>query len=131
MFAKRFFLKTNSELKHLKLTYLGWRKIRVAPLKGNYYRPPQRCDIFSGVYDFCGLPIMASRWAPTSYKRSYYNPCEWPYKWVTGVFHPYKWSYNPTTGRGPSSRRGLFLIGNLMLKSWLVNLPPPNVPPQK
>ena len=45
--------------------------------------------MFSGVYDFCGLPIMASRWAPTSYKRSYYNPCEWPYKWVTGC----NWGY--------------------------------------
>ena len=38
------------------------------------------------------IQTLATRWAPTSYKWSYfipYNPYQWPSKWVTGVISPY------------------------------------------
>ena len=67
---------------------------------------------------------LPTRWAPTSYKWSD-NPCKWPYKWVTGVitaisgavffFCQRKKLNHPTSTP----------------KSWLVNLPLPNVPPPR
>lgn len=37
-----------------------------------------------------------TRWAPTSYNRSYNHPYTWPCKLITGVsYNPYKWSYSP------------------------------------
>ena len=50
-----------------------------------------------------------TRWAPTIYK-STYNPCKWPYKWVTGVITLLVGVITTVvTGRGPTG----FLLGQV------------------
>ena len=57
-----------------------------------------------------------TRWAPTSYKWSY-NPCKWPYKWVTGVITLPIGVITPfITGRVPPCRQqSLVLVQILVL----------------
>ena len=62
-----------------------------------------------------------TRWAPTSYKRSY-NPYKWPYKWVTEVITPISGVIVITlliTGGGPSCRDESCLprIGDIVVPS--------------
>ena len=56
------------------------------------------------------ISIHTTRWAPTSYKCDY-NPCKWPYNWVTGVITPL------VTGRGPPCTTIPWF--------WTCHVPPP------
>ena len=55
--------------------------------------------------DFLGVFLYGdhTRWAPTSYKWSYFQPYKWPYKWVTGVITLLIGVITPfITSRGPT-----------------------------
>ena len=49
-------------------------------------------DDFCLAIPFTCIHLSPTRWALTSYKWSY-TPYKWPCKWVTGGYHPRKWSY--------------------------------------